>query len=33
MEDFDQILRKRRPSVSSQMLISYDRWFETYKAL
>ncbi len=33
MEDFDEILQNRRPSVSQQMLISYDRWFETYKAL
>lgn len=33
MEDFTEILRKRKPSVSSQMLTLYDKWFETYKAL
>jgi len=33
MEDFNEILRTRKPSVSSQILISYNRWFETYKAL
>jgi SpoVK/Ycf46/Vps4 family AAA+-type ATPase len=33
MEDFREILRKRKPSVSPQMLSMYDRWFETYKAL
>jgi SpoVK/Ycf46/Vps4 family AAA+-type ATPase len=33
MDDFKEILRKRRPSVSPQMLHLYDKWFETYKAL
>lgn len=33
MDDFKDILRKRRPSVSPQMLNLYDKWFETYKAL
>ncbi len=33
MEDFREILRKRRPSVSGPMLGLYDKWFETYKAL
>ena len=33
MEDFREIIKKRKPSVSSQMLVLYDKWFETYKAL
>jgi hypothetical protein len=33
MTDFEQILEKRKPSVSPQMLRLYDKWFETYKAL
>jgi SpoVK/Ycf46/Vps4 family AAA+-type ATPase len=33
MEDFKEIIKKRKPSVSSQMLSLYDKWFETYKAL
>jgi len=33
MEDIREILRRRKPSVSPQMLTMYDRWFETYKAL
>jgi len=33
MDDFREVLRKRKPSVSSQMLTLYDKWFETYKAL
>ncbi len=33
MDDFREILRKRKPSVSPQMLRFYDKWFETYKAL
>ena len=33
MDDFREIIRKRKPSVSSQMLGLYDKWFETYKAL
>ena len=33
MEDFREIIRKRKPSVSPQMLNLYDKWFETYKAL
>ena len=33
MEDFKEIIKKRKPSVSPQMLSLYDKWFETYKAL
>ena len=33
MEDIREILRKRRPSVSTEMLRFYDRWHERYKAL
>ena len=33
MEDFSEILTRRKPSVSPQMLVLYDKWFETYKAL
>jgi SpoVK/Ycf46/Vps4 family AAA+-type ATPase len=32
-EDFVEILKARKPSVSQQMLGFYDKWFETYKAL
>jgi SpoVK/Ycf46/Vps4 family AAA+-type ATPase len=33
MDDIREILRRRKPSVSPQMLIMYEKWFETYKAL
>jgi SpoVK/Ycf46/Vps4 family AAA+-type ATPase len=33
MDDFRETLRRRKPSVSPQMLGLYDKWFETYKAL
>jgi SpoVK/Ycf46/Vps4 family AAA+-type ATPase len=33
MEDFRETLKKRKPSVSTQMLGMYDKWFDTYKAL
>jgi SpoVK/Ycf46/Vps4 family AAA+-type ATPase len=33
MQDIREILRKRRPSVSTEMLRYYDKWFESYKAL
>ena len=33
MDDFKEVIRKRKPSVSPQMLNLYDRWFDTYKAL
>jgi SpoVK/Ycf46/Vps4 family AAA+-type ATPase len=33
MDDFKETLRRRKPSVSPQMLNLYDKWFETYKAL
>jgi SpoVK/Ycf46/Vps4 family AAA+-type ATPase len=33
MDDIREIIKKRKPSVSSQMLGLYDKWFETYKAL
>jgi len=32
-QDFVEILKTRKPSVSQQMLGFYDKWFETYKAL
>jgi SpoVK/Ycf46/Vps4 family AAA+-type ATPase len=33
MSDFRQILEERKPSVSLEMLSSYNRWFEAFKAL
>lgn len=33
MADFRQILEERKPSVSLEMLTSYNRWFEAFKAL
>ncbi len=33
MVDFRQILEERKPSVSLDMLTSYNRWFEAFKAL
>lgn len=33
MQDIREVLRKRRPSVSPEILRYYDKWFETYKAL
>jgi SpoVK/Ycf46/Vps4 family AAA+-type ATPase len=33
MEDFRQILKERKPSVSIEMLALYDTWFEAFKAL
>ena len=33
MDDFRETLRRRKPSVSPQMLSLYDKWFDTYKAL
>jgi hypothetical protein len=33
MDDFRETLKRRKPSVSQQMLSTYDKWFETYKAL
>jgi len=33
MNDFIEILKSRKPSVSHQILGLYDRWFDTYKAL
>jgi len=33
MQDIRDTLRRRRPSVSSEMLRYYDKWYETYKAL
>ncbi len=33
MSDFRQILEERKPSVSLNMLASYNRWFEAFKAL
>jgi SpoVK/Ycf46/Vps4 family AAA+-type ATPase len=33
MQDFRRILEERKPSVSLNMLASYNRWFEAFKAL
>jgi SpoVK/Ycf46/Vps4 family AAA+-type ATPase len=33
MSDFRKILEERKPSVSLNMLASYNRWFEAFKAL
>lgn len=33
MQDIREILRRRRPSVSHDMLRYYDKWYETYRAL
>ena len=33
MDDIREILRKRRPSVSPEMIRFYDKWYERYKAL
>ena len=33
MEDFRNILEARKPSVSPDMIASYNRWFEAFKAL
>jgi SpoVK/Ycf46/Vps4 family AAA+-type ATPase len=33
MKDIHDVLRKHRPSVSSDMLRYYDKWYEAYKAL
>jgi len=33
MQDIREVLRRRRPSVSHDMLRYYDKWYETYKAL
>lgn len=33
MKDFSEVLAERRPSVSKDMLNTYDQWFERFKAL
>lgn len=33
MKDFMEILDERRPSVSQEMLRTYEKWFESFKAL
>lgn len=33
MADFRQIFEERKPSVSLDMLTSYNRWFDAFKAL
>jgi SpoVK/Ycf46/Vps4 family AAA+-type ATPase len=33
MDDFREIIKRRKPSVSTQILNLYDKWFETYKAM
>ncbi|MEM2904608.1 MAG: AAA family ATPase [Candidatus Bathyarchaeia archaeon] len=33
MEDFLEVMKERRPSVSHEILRNYERWFEAFKAL
>jgi SpoVK/Ycf46/Vps4 family AAA+-type ATPase len=33
MDDFKETLKERKPSVSPEMLESYNKWFEAFKAL
>jgi len=33
MDDLMETMKRRKPSVSTQMLTLYNKWFETYKAL
>lgn len=33
MQDFLEMLRKRKPSISPDTLILYEKWYSTYKAL
>ncbi len=33
MKDFKHILETRRPSVTLDMIASYNKWFEAFKAL
>jgi len=33
MNDFREILETRKPSVTLDMVASYNRWFEAFKAL
>jgi hypothetical protein len=33
MDDFRQILEDRKPSVSLEMIASYTKWFDAFKAL
>jgi SpoVK/Ycf46/Vps4 family AAA+-type ATPase len=33
MKDFKEIVGERKPSVSPDMLTSYNRWFDAFKAL
>jgi len=33
MDDFRVILEERKPSVSLDMVASYNRWFDAFKAL
>jgi hypothetical protein len=33
MQDFKEVLRYRRPSVSQEMLRAYIAWTENFKAL
>jgi SpoVK/Ycf46/Vps4 family AAA+-type ATPase len=33
MRDFLEVLEKRKPSISKEMLIQYERWFNEFKAL
>ncbi|MEM2896779.1 MAG: ATP-binding protein [Candidatus Bathyarchaeia archaeon] len=32
MSDFEEVLKRRRPSVSSEIMRSYKKWFESFKA-
>ncbi len=33
MNDFTEILKERKPSISPNMLLLYEKWFEKFKAL
>jgi hypothetical protein len=33
MNDFKDILEERKPSVSLDMVASYNKWFDAFKAL
>jgi len=33
MEDFLEVMKERRPSVSREILRNYEKWFEAFKAL
>ena len=33
MDDFKEVFKERKPSVSKEMLRYYDKWYEAFKAL